>query len=121
MSQVDELTEVILYAQDVGRLTAFYSDVFDLEIEEGHPDHGFVKFDTGGCKLCIHAGGDGDLGQSAPKITFEVDDIRQARSYLRDHGVELGEIRSEVPGKEICDGRDPEGHRFSLETVSERE
>lgn len=115
MSEFDTVTEIILYVQDIDRLTTFYTDVFGLDLKGGHPDHGFVKFDTGQCSLCLHEGGDGDLGRSAPKVTFAVDDIESARAYLADHDVELGEVRSEVPGKEICDGRDPEGHKFSLE------
>ena len=116
MPSFDALSEVIVYAQDVGQLASFYTDALGLEITRGNPEHGFVAFATGDCQLCLHAGGDGDFGASAPKFVFEVDDLEAARSHLLDHDIELGDVRSPAPGVEICDGRDPEGNRFSIES-----
>lgn len=116
MPDFDSLSEVVLYAQDVARLASFYTDAFGLEIASGDPEHGFVAFDTGACTLCLHAGGEGDFGEDAPKFVFEVEDVEGARAHLRDHGVELGDVRSPAPGKRVCDGLDPEGNRFSIES-----
>lgn len=119
MPTFDRVSEVILYVEDVRELTSFYEDVFGLEIAAGDPDHGFVRFDTGECSLCLHAGADGDLGPDAPTVVFPVEDVDEARDYLRDRGVEVGEIRSPVPGTRVCDGRDPEGNKFSIESTTE--
>lgn len=116
MPDFDSLSELIVYVRDVERMVSFYTDVFGLEIVAGDPEHGFVKFDTGTCSLCLHAGGDGNLGGDAPKFVFEVEDIEAARSYLQTHDVQLGEIRTPAPGVRVCDGRDPEGNRFSIES-----
>jgi catechol 2,3-dioxygenase-like lactoylglutathione lyase family enzyme len=116
MPDFDRLSEVILYVQDIERMTSFYTDVFGLDIVAGDPDHGFVEFDTGSCSLCLHAGGDGDLGREAPKFVFAVEDIEAARSHLEERDVELGDVRSPAPGVEVCDGRDPEGNKFSIES-----
>jgi predicted enzyme related to lactoylglutathione lyase len=119
MVAFDTLSEVILYAQDIDRLTSFYADVFGLSFVDGAPEHGFVRFDTGECDLCLHAGADGDRGRDAPKVVFEVDDVEDARAYLLDHGVEVGAVRSPAPGTTVCDGVDPEGNAFSVETSIE--
>lgn len=95
------LSEVILYVEEMDRLVSFYGDVFGFDIVEGKPEHGFVQFDTGGCRLCLHAGGEGDRGTDAPKVVFAVDDVDAVRNYLRDHGVEVGEIRSPASGPRL--------------------
>lgn len=58
--------------------------MFGLETAAGEPEHGFVASETGACRLCLHAGGDGDLGASAPKFVFEVEDVEAARSHLQE-------------------------------------
>lgn len=116
MPDFDTLSEVIVYVQDVERMVSFYTDVFGLDIAAGDPEHGFVEFDTGTCSLCLHAGGGGDLGGDAPKFVLEVEDVEEARSYLQNRGVELGEVRTSAPGIRVCDGRDPEGNKFSIES-----
>lgn len=116
MAQLDTLSEVILYVDDIDSMTDFYTNVLDLEISSGAPEYGFVAFDTGTCELCLHAGRDGEIGQYAPKVVFEVDDIDAARSELQANGIEMSEIRNPTPGTNICDALDPEGNRFSIES-----
>lgn len=115
MAPINDLIEVILYVEDIDRMTTFYSEVFGLEIAEGEPDHGFVRFDTGGCDLCLHAGREEAPGRYAPKITFGVEELEAAQRRLRDHNVELGEVRNPAPGVRVFDGQDPEGNSFSVE------
>lgn len=119
MVEVDTVSEVIVYVQDIDRLTSFYADAFDLSIVGGAPEHGFVRFDTGQCSLCLHEGGDGESGNTAPKVVFAVDDVEAARADLLVRDVEVGEIRSPVPGTRVCDGFDPEGNRFAIESRTE--
>ena len=119
MTGFGALSEVILYVQDIDSVASFYTDVFGLEIESGDPEHGFVAFDTGTCSLCLHAGGEGDVGGDAPKFVFEVTDLETVRSHLQAHGVELGDVRSPAPGVRVCDGSDPEGNRFSIESTAD--
>lgn len=119
MSEFGRLSEVIRYVEDVDRLTDFYTDAFDLEIAAGDPDHGFVRLDTGACSLCLHAGRDGELGEYPATVVFSVDDVDAAREHLLDRDVEMGEIRSPAPGTRVCDGRDPEGNPFSIESSDE--
>ena len=71
--------------------------------------------DSGACTLALHAGGQRRQGADAPKIVFRVPDLAAARKALLVRGVLMGEMRSPAPGIQVCDGVDPEGHRFSIE------
>jgi predicted enzyme related to lactoylglutathione lyase len=74
------------------------------------------ELDAGGIVLALHGGGQGRLGQDAPKIVFGVDDVEAARAALLANGVAVDEVRSAAPGVWVCDGRDLEGNRFSIES-----
>ncbi|PSP47087.1 hypothetical protein BRC75_10745 [Halobacteriales archaeon QH_7_69_31] len=117
MPAFDTLSEVIVYARDLERLSSFYAGVFGLSVIEGSPDDGFVRFDTGPCNLCLHSGRWDHRCRDAPKVVFEVEDVAAARSHLLDHGVDVGEIRAPTPGTQVCDGVDPEGNAFSVESA----
>lgn len=100
---------------------SYYRDVLGLRVKEPRDVTDFdtvhwVEFDTGGCTLALHAGGQGRLGEDAPKFVFRVVSVSDARAWLSSLGVTLGEIRSPAPGIEVCDGQDPEGNWFSLES-----
>lgn len=119
--KTEGLIEVILYARDMAAQVNFYRDVLGLQIEYpvGLSDYSqeyWVVFATGACKLVLHGGGQGKLGESAPKIVFGVDNIDASRSELLAAGVSLGEFRSPAPGILVVDGYDPEGNAFSLES-----
>lgn len=114
------LIEVILYVQNMASQVAFYHDKLELPIL--YPSHVtdfsqeyWVLLDTGACKLALHGGGQQRLGADTPKIVFGVADMDEARTTLLQRGVNLGEIRTAVPGILVCDGVDPEGNPFSIE------
>ena len=111
MAITGELFEVILYVQDMATQVSFYRDVLGLEVREpsGVQDlsHAFwVELETGACTLALHAGGQGRLGQDAPKIVFRVADVPLAREDLVSRGVPMGEIRSPAAGVRVSDGLD---------------
>lgn len=118
MVEVSGVTEIILYVEEMEPMVEFYTDAFGFEVVEGTAESGFVRFGTGGCDLCLHAGRDGDLGSAAPTVVFGVDDIAAARSRLEAYDITLGESREPVPGTTVVDGLDPEGNRFSIEAQS---
>jgi predicted enzyme related to lactoylglutathione lyase len=113
--------EVILYVQDMDSEVAFYRDVLGLTVKEppGLEDYGqafWVELETGPCTLALHAGGQRRFGADAPKIVFCVADVARTRADLAQAGVPMGEVRSPAPGVQVCDGSDPEGNRFSIES-----
>jgi hypothetical protein len=76
----------------------------------------WVTFDTGVCTLALHGGGKRDFGPDAPKFVFEVEKIEEVRQVLLDRGVPMGPLRGAAPGVWVCDGQDPEGNNFSIES-----
>jgi predicted enzyme related to lactoylglutathione lyase len=119
---VGPLIEVILYVSDMERAVRFYRDVLAIagitpEIAD-YSDEFWVVFDTGSCKLCLHGGGQQDRGSDAPKIVFQIDNIHAEREFLLAKGVSLEPVFSPAAGILVCNGTDPDGNRFSLESIS---
>ena len=119
--KTDGLIEVILYVQDMQTQVAFYRDSFGLSVlfpagKEDYRQEYWVTLDSGACCLALHGGGQKRLGQDTPKIVFGVADIQAARQELLARGVKIGEVRTAAPGVWVCDGFDPEGNPFSIET-----
>ena len=113
------IIEVILFVKDMGKMVPFYRDVLDLPMTNpstrDFTKESWITFETGNCQLALHSGGQGNIGADAPKVVFQVGDIRSARFQLLEAGVSVSEIRSLAQGILVCDGKDPEGNPFSIE------
>jgi len=121
MPLLNHLMEVILYVKDMNTQVAFYSNKLGFTISypqsiDDYADQMWVTLNTGECTLALHGGGKRRIGADSPKIVFQADDILAAREELLQKGVELGEVRSAAPGVWVCDGADPEGNKFSIES-----
>ena len=119
--EIKGLLEIILYVQDMAMMVQFYRDVLGLKVTipvtgENLKHLYWVTFETGQCTLALHGGGSGNTGLDAPKFVFRVDDVPASRAALIEQKVEMGEMRSPSPGVEVCDGKDPEGNVFSIES-----
>lgn len=117
---IHSLFRIILYVQDMDKMVRFYRDIIGFTVKHPTPDDNYkdafwVEFDTGGCILVLHGGGEKRLGADTPKLNFLVDDIDAVRTHLIQQGVEMGEIFSPVPTSKVCNGVDPEGFPFSLD------
>jgi catechol 2,3-dioxygenase-like lactoylglutathione lyase family enzyme len=113
--------EVILYVRDMEAQVSFYRDVLGIPVKEsaGVQDFGelfWVELDTGSCTLALHGGGQGRFGADAPKVVFRVSDVAASRARLVEDGVRMGDVRSPGLGIQVCDGQDPEGNKFSIES-----
>jgi predicted enzyme related to lactoylglutathione lyase len=115
------LFEIIIYVADMHSQVVFYRDVMGLQL--AHPsgltdysDQHWVVFETGGCRLALHAGGHAPAAAGSPKLVFAVADIATARADLADRGLQLDETFSPAPGVEVANGRDPEGNPLSIES-----
>jgi len=117
------LTRVILYVQDVRRLTAFYRDVLGLAlVEEIEGEWTVLK--AGNCEIALHRVGKpyrvADASswkvESNAKMVMTVDrDLAELRAELVRQGVAMRPIKSYPPlTGPLCDGEDPEGNMFQL-------
>jgi len=121
-SSIGDLMEIIIYVEDMNRQVSFYHEQLGFKVitPQESEDYGkefWVELDTGSCSLALHAGGKGRFGEDAPKFVFRVQDILASRQELLNQGIEMGEIRSAAPGVWVCDGADPEGNKFSIESL----
>jgi len=119
-----KLGRIILYVQDVERLSEFYRQAFAFPLVQHIPGE-WAVLDAGGAELALHLVGaayrrpsgrsDGDSSSNA-KIVFTIDQpIGMTRDKLIAMGVDMGPIKY-YPGLTgpLCDGRDPEGNVFQL-------
>jgi catechol 2,3-dioxygenase-like lactoylglutathione lyase family enzyme len=120
---VGELMETILYVDDMSVAVAFYRDRLGLKvlypILANYSEAFWVVFETGACKLCLHGGGQRQQGADAPKVVFRVENTARARDELAVRGVRLGDVRSPAPDVFVCDGVDPAGNPFSIESSAQ--
>ena len=115
------IVEVIVYVRDMQKQVEFYRDQLGLEITfpqglNTYNDEMWVTFNTGPCVLALHGGAQGDPGTRSARIVFHVENIVEAKDTLNARGVTTGDIRVAAPGIEVCDGTDPEGNKFSIES-----
>jgi catechol 2,3-dioxygenase-like lactoylglutathione lyase family enzyme len=121
MADFGQVIEIILYVEDMAAQVAFYRDTLGLQVKvpsdvEDFSQVHWVELDTGACTLALHGGGQRRFGKDAPKFVFRVADVPSARDALRAQGVQMGAIRSPEPDINVCDGQDPEGNWFSIES-----
>ena len=117
------LNRIIIFAANALTCAEFYRDNFNLEpIGEWSPE--WAELDGKGCRLAFHQayGKDGKITQATGsvnhphKIVFTVDDVEATREKLIANGVNMDEVLSfpELGNLILCDGSDPEGHRFQI-------
>ena len=117
-----DLYQVILVANNIGRLVKFYRDAlgFAATYPESAPDlatESWVTLDSGSCQLAIHSGGEVRTSGSVI-LSIKVDDLDFAAFDLKEKGFDVESIYEVAPGVRSAKLRDPEGNRLSLEQVS---
>mgnify|MGYP004000892869 CR=1 FL=1 len=117
-----DLYQVILVANNVGRLARFYRDALGFEVTypESSNDlakESWVTLDAGSCQLAIHGGGDVRTSGSVI-LSFRVDDLEFATFDLKEKGFDVEDIYEVAPGVKSAKLRDPEGNRLSLEQMA---
>ena len=117
------LTRIVLYVQDVQRLTEFYRDVLGLRVVEELKDE-WTVLQAGHCQLGLHRVGKAfrvadasswRVNSNAKLVMTVHEDLETLRGELIAKGVPMRAIKS-YPGFTglLCDGTDPEGNVFQL-------
>jgi len=117
-----DLYQIILVANNVGRLAKFYRDAlgFSVTYPASPGDlskENWVTLDSGSCQLAIHGGGEVRTSGSVI-LSIKVDDLDFSAFDLKEKGFEVEPIYEVAPGVKSAKLRDPEGNRISLEQIS---
>ena len=77
MAVAMKMAAVILYVKDMQGQVEFYRDRIGLKLAfpanaKDYSGQFWVEFDTGACMLALHKGGQGRIGEDAPKVSSEV-------------------------------------------------
>jgi predicted enzyme related to lactoylglutathione lyase len=117
MAELSDLSEIILHVKDLAVQLAFYRDQLGLQVKTsdgGAPAR--AELVTGACSLVL----DGSLipgpSSNRTRFVFKVEDLESTRAALAGRDVRLGPIYTPRAGWAACDGSDPEGNLFSLES-----
>lgn len=117
------MNRVILYVQDVERLTTFYREMFGLPVVEEIRGE-WTVLAAGPCQLALHRVG--RAYRVADPASWQVETnikrvitvdcpLAELRAELKAKGVAMGKIKSYPPLTSLlCDGKDPEGNVFQL-------
>ena len=109
-----QVRRVILFVQDVTKVSAFYCDVLRLPIKVSPDDpKAWLEFEAGACSIALHDGGAESAGRRQPKIVFFAADVAQTRAELMTRGAKLGAVQ-DAGEFQFCDGKDPEGNPYSI-------
>ena len=116
------IKRVIIFVADVEKCAGFYRDMFDLSPIGGDAvTDGWAELDAGGCRLAFHKahGPDGPVNEptggpgNPHKIVFYAEDVAAVREELVRRGAQMDDVS--ISGDlALCDGSDPEGHRFQI-------
>ena len=112
------LNRIIIFVADVEKCADFYRDLFDLSpIESTLPSDEWRELDAGGCRLAFRKAHETDGPTGSPanphKIVFYAEDVPALREELVRRGAKMDQAK-EFGDLALCDGTDPEGHRFQI-------
>ena len=120
------MNRVIVFVGDVEKCAEFYRNLFDLHpVESTHPTDVWCELDAGGCRLAFHKayGPDGPVngptgGPDNPhRLVFHAEDVPAMREELVRRGAQMDDVEV-FDDLTLCDGSDPEGHRFQISNLS---
>ncbi len=120
MPEANELSEIIIHVLDLPAELAFYRDLLGLRLIPADPGDGArTRLDAGACTLALDASQTPAPLPGRMRLVFRVPDVIFTRKDLLARGVQLGPLYEPAPGWLACDGSDPEGNPFSLQSSTD--
>ena len=109
------MKRVIVFVADVEKCADFYRAMFDLSpIESDLAADEWAELDAGGCRLAFHKAHGPTGSPAAPhKIVFYAEDVGAVQQELVRRGAPMDAVQT-FGDLLLCDGTDPEGHRFQI-------
>lgn len=117
MAHLGDLQEIILHVEDFSTQLAFYRDRLGLKVvTSSDGPEARVVFSTGACRLALDASLKPGPAANRVRLVFTTQDLESARAGLVANGVRLSPIYLNDQGLSQCDGSDPEGNLFALQS-----
>jgi catechol 2,3-dioxygenase-like lactoylglutathione lyase family enzyme len=104
-----KMARVILFTNQMEKMTAFYRDVLGLKVVT--EEKGWRELAAGAVRVALHSGPPSP-GTKGPKLAFYAKDVAATREKLIARGAKLGKVHVGVV--HLCEGRDPDGNPFQL-------
>jgi lactoylglutathione lyase len=112
-AKITRLQTIVLYVAEVERAARFYRD--QLGLEQVYEDEGRLALQCGPTRLFLHPTEESERGPWNVELYFQVDDVDDAVSRLRAHGVGvLLEPTDEPWGERNAGILDPDGYPVYL-------
>ena len=109
------LGTVIIYARDMKRTAAFYSEHFAFKTT-GEVIEGLIELQAknGGAGILIHqAAKSVKLGQVGVKLSFHVPDVEAFAAAALKRGLKFGSVH-EANGYQFANAKDPDNNAVSI-------
>jgi predicted enzyme related to lactoylglutathione lyase len=109
------LGTVVIYARDMQKTAAFYSEHFGLQTT-GEVIEGLIELRAtdGGAGILIHrAAKSVKLGQVGVKLSFHVEDVASFAARAAERGLSFGAIH-QANGYQFANAKDPDKNSVSI-------
>jgi predicted enzyme related to lactoylglutathione lyase len=109
------LGTIIIYARDMKKTAAFYSEHFGFKTS-GEIYEGLIELQavSGGASILIHqAAKSVKLGQVGVKLSFHVEDVQAFAAAAAKKGLKFGAIH-EANGYQFANAKDPDKNSVSI-------
>jgi hypothetical protein len=108
-----DVSRVIVFTDDVTRLSEFYRSSFGLEVV-GNASNEWTELSAGRCSIAFHKIDEHSQTRDGwIKIVFGSRDVANDKVRLESLGVKMSNV-VEFGDIQLCDGRDPDGNCFQI-------
>jgi hypothetical protein len=108
-----DVSRVIVFTDDVTRLSEFYRTCFGLTFV-GEASDEWTELNGGGCSLAFHKIDEHSTTRDGwIKLVFGSTDVLSDKMRLERLGVKMSDV-VEFGDIHLCDGRDPDGNWFQI-------
>ena len=109
-----QITRVILYAKDIGKVAAFYESLFDMRpLPEGTDTWLELIGPAGGCTIALHKAAVSQKSGAAIKLVFAIADVRAFKAAGEQRGFKFGVVH-QIGDLAFCNAKDPAGNSIQI-------
>ena len=112
MSLIKEVAFVAIAVSDAERARKFYQETLELKPSTSAMEGAWVEYDIGATTIGVGCHPSWQPSREGTTIAFEVENIDQTISTLKDRGVKFDMEKTETPVCWMAQFRDPDGNKL---------